>query len=189
MGLALSDSPGKIDLQKDISLVLAFPVLDDEDQPNKTEDASDTSDSKDSDDLELSYQAHLKLLCEWARQKKNNNVAEKTDDVIDKNENALVEALSICGSAPEHGYGTADEHLEKQHHDVVNGHDEEEAVDPFDVGLVRSEDAGEEEKNSCLDGEDRWAVVDHGSVDGLSSVNMVVDSVVMLRVLPGCIEG
>jgi hypothetical protein len=176
-------------LQKDISLVRAFPVLNDENQPNKAKNASDTPNSKDSDDLELSYQANLKFLSEWTRQKKNNNVAEKTDDVINENENALVEALSICGSAPEHRYRTADEHLEKQHHDVVNGHDEEEAVDPFDVGLVRSEDAGEEEKNSCLDGEDCWAVVDHGCIDGLASVNMVVGSMVVLRGLPGCTEG
>ncbi|KAI6773966.1 hypothetical protein HG531_000815 [Fusarium graminearum] len=108
-----SDSPSQIDLEKNVGLILTFPLLDDKHKPNETKDAGNTTNSEDSDDLEFRHQPYLELLGKRAGQKKHHDVAEKTDDVVHQDEDTLIEALAIGCGPPEHGYGTTDEHFEK----------------------------------------------------------------------------
>lgn len=160
-------SPCQVDLHKDISLVSTLSVLDNENQSHKTKDAGDPSYSKDGSNLEFRPDSHLKLLCQRAWQEQDDYITQKTDDIVSEDENSLVEALAVSVGMPELVHRSADECLESHHHDVVDGHDTEEAVYPLDVGLVRRKDSGEEEENGGLDGKDCRAIIHHGGVDGL----------------------
>lgn len=124
-------------MQKDICLVSTLSILDNENKSDKTKDAGDASHSKDGSDLELGPDSHLKLLCQRAREEEDDNVAQKTDNIVGEDQSSLVEALAVGIGIPELVDWATDEYLEGHHDDIVDGHDTEEAVYPLDIDLVR----------------------------------------------------
>jgi hypothetical protein len=77
-------------------------IVDDKHQSDETEDASDAAYPENNSNLDFSHSPNLQLLRQGTRKKQNDNITDKTDDIVDKNQDALVETFPFGSGTPEH---------------------------------------------------------------------------------------
>jgi hypothetical protein len=113
----------------------------------------------------------LKTSGERAWQEQNGEIANETNNVVDQDEDTLVETSTVGHFTPKHGYRSADEDFKKQHDDVVERHQSDNAVDPSAVDFEWGEHPREEKEDGGFRCKGHRAVVDHRSIDHLGNEN------------------